>query len=966
MGLDASDFSEFFHELHGHEPFEWQSRLLRLLVDEGKWPVRIAAPTGSGKTSVIDVHLFANALAHESGAQLPRRLVMTVNRRSLIDDHAQHAAYVAKALSGALTAPDSRLQTLHEVARRLRERSGASVGLTDVAPAIVQTIRGGIALDRSWSSMPAAVAVLCITPDMWGSRVMFRGYGTSVQARPIEAALLAVDSVLVVDEAHLNQQLLLTARRVATLQGAAREAVGPPVLQVVETTATPAGVQDERAQEIVVDENSLGEGEPGQLLRRRLASPKPIELIEIMSPRSDRNELTAVLAAQCDRLAQIESLAAVPIGCVVNTVPMARAVADALRTQYGADAVIEVIGGLRQYDRIGLSKLYPRTLGDYDQPDAEPTPRFVVGTQALEVGINIDLGALVTELAPASALVQRAGRVNRFGSREYGPAVVVVPDQTNATDTGPYKADDLAKALSWLRTRSSDANGLAPLALRKDPPPPMAASRTLLQRLEWHDAARLSRTSEDVAAADRRLPGAGEDLTLWLRDDLTDRAEAFVVVRDYLPDNVSHAAKIAAAIAPRGAELFSVSLNRARSIAETRHKNAPKSGPDSGLLVYRRNRPEVLAEVGELLPGDCLVVPPGTQVLGTAREQLRVGTEGSAPNDVYDEVTIQEVNASTGSSDFWQFRVLLPGLSPEEALEDENSSSPLLSAREAILALVDEQGTDDSEGVGPGDRAWEAISALAGYLRGSSEHMNASERRVELLTELAASVELGEPPEIVVVPGLGPDEPIFVLVRQRELPEDDRRSERSMQRVFLDDHSHAVAERAQQLGVTVGLSDDSLAAVTEAALEHDSGKEAPRFQTYLAAGRSRDRALAKSSYRISRKLRARLGLVGWRHEQLSAARYFGKGPEASELVTWLIGTSHGYGRGTFDADATLLLPDGQREVGMGAMDAALDLYDDGAWDELLERLVREYGPWGIAYLETIVRAADQTVSAEGR
>lgn len=39
----------------------------------------------------------------------------------------------------------------------------------------------------------------------------------------------------------------------------------------------------------------------------------------------------------------------------------------------------------------------------------------IIGTQTLEVGVDVDFTTLVTELAPASALVQRAGRVNRRG-----------------------------------------------------------------------------------------------------------------------------------------------------------------------------------------------------------------------------------------------------------------------------------------------------------------------------------------------------------------------------------------------------------------------------------------------------------------------------------------------------------------------------------------------------------------------
>jgi CRISPR-associated endonuclease/helicase Cas3 len=48
-----------------------------------------------------------------------------------------------------------------------------------------------------------------------------------------------------------------------------------------------------------------------------------------------------------------------------------------------------------------------------------------------------------------------------------------------------------------------------------------------------------------------------------------------------------------------------------------------------------------------------------------------------------------------------------------------------------------------------------------------------------------------------------------------------------------------------------------------------------------------------------------------------------------------------------------------------ADEIAAALFDEGLWDELIERTHVRWGVWGCAYLEALLRAADGQVSAEG-
>ncbi|HEX7096306.1 MAG TPA: hypothetical protein VF183_10515, partial [Acidimicrobiales bacterium] len=61
--LSLDDFREFFAEVWGRSnndgesvtPFPWQLDLLQQVHEERRWPDLIDLPTGSGKTSVIDI-----------------------------------------------------------------------------------------------------------------------------------------------------------------------------------------------------------------------------------------------------------------------------------------------------------------------------------------------------------------------------------------------------------------------------------------------------------------------------------------------------------------------------------------------------------------------------------------------------------------------------------------------------------------------------------------------------------------------------------------------------------------------------------------------------------------------------------------------------------------------------------------------------------------------------------------------
>src|SRR5688500_17499000 len=106
--LKSGDFSTFFRALNnGREPFPWQERLAEL-VCTGGWPEVLDLPTASGKTSCIDIAVFAMAV-RKSG---PRRIFFVVDRRVVVDQAFEHMKEICDRVARATTG------VLHTVAEQ--------------------------------------------------------------------------------------------------------------------------------------------------------------------------------------------------------------------------------------------------------------------------------------------------------------------------------------------------------------------------------------------------------------------------------------------------------------------------------------------------------------------------------------------------------------------------------------------------------------------------------------------------------------------------------------------------------------------------------------------------------------------------------------------------------------------------------------------------------------------------------
>ena len=426
-------FEEFYQALWdgSRRPFPWQSRLAARAAC-GDWPQAVAVPTGCGKTGCIEAAVWALASQADQPANertAPTRLWWVVNRRALVDDTYRHASRIAKRLH---TADDG--GPVASVAERLRALAGDAPG-TEQTPALeVVRLRSGA--PRARPRNMAAPAIICSTIPMFGSRLLFRGHGSSRYTWSIDAALAGTDSLVLVAESHISTPLLALLEQIGRFPGP-RQPLLPAQRarpMVVGLSATP---HLRHAHDIITIDNA---DRVDPLIARRLGASKPLRTLRTSEPLADAvcKEIAAAVGAFTKAIV------------FINTPSGARATARRLREAFPTLDVIVATGWMRGHEAAATAAAVRQRLGMGVSP---PEPTIVVATQILEVGSDLDADLVITQSCGAASLVQRLGRLNRSGEH---PAArgVVIDAASPPPPSGPYP--DIPEVLERLESAAKD------------------------------------------------------------------------------------------------------------------------------------------------------------------------------------------------------------------------------------------------------------------------------------------------------------------------------------------------------------------------------------------------------------------------------------------------------------------------------------------------------------------------------
>lgn len=864
MTTDASEFfQKYFPQLaHGNRPYLWQLELFEELIDD-EWPDSIALPTGSGKTSILQVWLVALAWSALAGltVKIPRRLIWVVNRRVVVDQATDEAVAMAATLR------DLQQQGESELVAGLAGYSQTGRLLA------VSTLRGEMADNREWSQDPSTPAVVIGTVDMIGSRLLFRGYGDGRYFRPYHAGLLGVDALIVNDEAHLTPAFARLLIAVRKLSPAAR--INGKRFHTLLVSATDRGMGENLFAHSL--DNDLKESER---FRRVYEAEKRLWLYEVTDKKAAEGKLTELA---------LQSPAARTIVFVERPEDAAR-MAERIEKEAGTERVALLTGTMRGWERDRLTK-DSTAFGRFQIAQQPPEPAWLVATSAGEVGVNISGERLVTMLTESDHLLQRLGRLNRFGDQDGEPHRIGEAHVVYVPAKDPEKDGLLpqVKTLEYLRKSTAAEGGHLVSCRCLHEHPPGAETRS-----GEPPTARLQDWAIDLWSQTTAGNGMAPQVDAWLHGKQdAEYPETTVAWRE----EVKFLALPGVSREDREGVLEMYRLmpherlsEPSRRVQDKLREIAKTRGDTCALFISSDGETTVatveeLAEESRDLAYGTVILPPGCGGLARGMFRAKESGEGTA-YDVADESGPDESRRrylAAFDGDRWLWKRLGSGESGEGPDPRDNAAvarrARALGLRPPLVVELPENDGEDE------DRPSRFLMLFAG----------AAKRRVKRLElELAA-------------------------------------------------HCRDVERNAADLAKRLAGAELSECFAAAGRL-HDCGKANELWQR--AMGGNVNVPLAKTAGRAAPML-----LAGFRHELASLV----DAPEGtSDLALYLVGSHHGWGRPYWQPKA---YDRKQARKSKKAAEAATRRFGG---------LQRQWGPWGLAYLDAIFKAADGLASsAEG-
>ena len=1019
--LGGDEFSRYFEALYGFSPMNWQLELAERACS-GKWPGAIDVPTGGGKTAAIDIAVFA--LAVQAGLPASQRtaamrIFLVVDRRTVVSDAYARATVLAeklidakdgvlKRVADALQSylPDKRLKPLNVVELRggIYRDPGWLKALTQpmvVCSTVDQLgsrllFRGyGVGpLSRSVQAGALAYDTLVLLDEAHISRPFASTLNSiaSFQCPPWNDAVFARPLKVVEMSATPTIQ---TTDRLSVSEVDMNDDVGR-IGRIVNTAKL--------AELVVLDKAK------GARAIDRLASDMAALAVSLVTPKDE---------------AQLVSCRRVGVFCNTIGAAKAVYKQLKAGDKEGQQQIQLLIGSMRPADRESQNTRLRDWLKTDGQQELD-MPLLVVSTQCIEVGADYDFDGIVTEAAPIDSLVQRFGRLNRSGKWRHTGAYIVMRGDYEKDDAqldvleethkfiDPVYRNAGARAWNWLKANAEEGRvdfGILQmkrllLGLAVGRHEQLSSDSKYCPALLPAHINLLCQTSSSVWPEPRVsawLHGPERDdpmvMVCWRADLYSVRKveeNGSQIAEVSLKQTLEGMTHIVSLCPPSAFECMSVSLRRLKIWLESLQlgespghdegADIPSSNDtgdeDSGELklllkplIWRGGEDSVLLEnTYQLRPGDTVVCPaltggwaslghipglvdPANLVLVAEEVKPLDGEARSVVRLPFEQLLkISEVDC--GNAAFFQAR-----------------RRPLIRCHAALVEPdVMVCSKPESGKAGLTSDMWDQLIKV----------LPAVESYAELATCSYRELELSYYPDEQEVAIVGPARKGEHAMLEDHLVDNFSKLEAG-DTVELGEHCRAVQQLVLH-SVNALVPGRLLQTFCVAAESHDWGKSDERFQAMLFDGDMFRALSSKKLYAKSRGLktdklsndysRRRAGLPArFRHELLSVsllevAKDYRQRAEDEDLLYHLVASHHGYARPL----APVCVDDSPPPVCLDAIglpnvelaaDERMNICHhrlDSPIPARFWRMNSQYGWWGLAYLEAILRLADQLVS----
>jgi CRISPR-associated endonuclease/helicase Cas3 len=739
---------------------------------------------------------------------------------------------------------------------------------------------------------------------MVGSRLLFSGYGVSRKMRPYHAGLLGADALVVLDEAHLVPAFERLIEQIASGVDADGRPLG--ALQAAQAASVPPlhvlSLSATGRRRSGARSFMLDEADTAHaVVRQRLNARKRLMLF----PQVSGKELPEVLATHAW---DMSARGQMPLRTIVfvNSRDHAQKVRAALEKLVGKPGQTELfVGGRRVHEREEAARRL-RTLGfiaGSTRPLAQPV--FLVATSAGEVGIDLDADHAVCDLVAWERMVQRLGRVNRRGLGDAAVAVVPAAHDDAQVQARQGAVIDVLQALPHGPDGSLDASPTAITALKTDPDGRAAIERASTPAPLHPPLTRALVDSWAMTSMDEHT--GRPEVAPWIRGwpDEEEPPQATIVWRTHLP--VTDEGQL---FTRRDMELF---LD-----AASPHLSEQLETDVGRVLEWLLDRVKAVLAAPPAQPTPAGDGRPITEddVVAVVLNDAAAECRALRPADLRETSKRELERLLRGSTLVVDRRLggLTAGL-----LDEDNSDA---------VPDVTELGTDAAPGPVPFQVQRIDTEALAKPAAG---------------WRLEASIALQRTEEGVSA---------WLVVRSRidqsAGSEEGRSGAHRAQ--WLSEHQEWTESTARRLAQALALSPDDTEMLAAAARLHDEGKREARWQRAFHAPDGGQPPYAKTVGRPDLAL-----LDGYRHEFGSlphaeaSERVKSLAPDLRELCLHLIAAHHGAAR-------PVIRTSGAAEPPSRAAQRARDIALRYA------ALSKTWGPWALAWWESLLRAADQQAS----